>query len=234
MKNVLIALCLIQVSAYAQTPAADCCEAKPSIEVTGSAEMEIVPDEIYITAILQERYDGKEKMTIEKMEAEMFAALKNTDIDSKNISLADAGNNFIYRKRKDDDVLLTRNYTILVNNAATAIKVFDELGKIDASNAYISKTSHSKIEEFRMQTKVNATVAAKEKATKMLTAIGSKVGKPTYIQEQNYSYQPYQYSQISNVAGINNAYESSDDLYKDLTYQKIKIRYEVFARFEIL
>ncbi|MFN0274291.1 MAG: SIMPL domain-containing protein [Chitinophagales bacterium] len=233
MKNLLIAFCLVQLSAYAQTTVTNCCDAKPYVEVTGSAEMEIVPDEIYITAVLQERYDGKEKMTIEKMEAEMFTALKNIGVDSKNISLADAGNNFVYRKRKEDDVLLSRNYTILVSNAAMVIKVFDELGKIDAYNAFISKTSHSKIEEYRMQTKVNATVAAKEKAGKMLEAIGSKVGKPMMIQEQNYSYQPYQYSQLSNVAMMEYDSTGRDEFINDLTYQKIKIRYEVFARFEI-
>ena len=64
----------------------NCCEPAPYIEVTGSAEMEIIPDEIYITVVVTERYDGKNKITIEKLESDMFAALKNIGIDPKNIS----------------------------------------------------------------------------------------------------------------------------------------------------
>ncbi|MBC8172659.1 MAG: SIMPL domain-containing protein [Chitinophagales bacterium] len=238
MKKIYIAICLISVcaSGYTQTTT-NCCDQKPAIEVTGSAEMEIVPDEIYITAVLYERYDGKEKMKIETMEEDMFTRLKNIGIDAKNISLADAGNNFVYRKRKDDDALLSRNYSILVKDAAGVIKVFDELGKMDAYDAYISKVSHSKIEEYRMQTKVQATVAAREKANKMLTAIGEEVGTPVMIQEINNTYYPYeqQYSQYSNVGLAEEGGRGiREESINDLTYQKIKIRYEVFAKFLIL
>ena len=41
---------------------------KPFIEVTGSGETEIIPDEIYITITLQERQEGKDKLSIEKQE----------------------------------------------------------------------------------------------------------------------------------------------------------------------
>jgi hypothetical protein len=37
----------------------------PYIEVTGMAEKEIIPDEIYIRIIIKERYDGRDKITIE-------------------------------------------------------------------------------------------------------------------------------------------------------------------------
>lgn len=240
MKNTLIIFFLLSLrfTGFAQTASDNCCDIKPYIEVTGSAEMEIVPDEIYITAILQERYDGKTKVTIEKMETDMFTALKNAGIESKNISLADAGNNFVYRKRKEDDALLSRSYTIQVADAASVIKVFDVLGKIDAYNAYISKTSHSKIEEYRMQTKVDATVAAKEKANKMLTAVGNKAGKAILIQEVNENYQPYQHSQYSNASFemenmVMLEYDSTGGQANNIAYKKIKLRYEVFARFEI-
>ena len=236
---VILSIVCMHALAYTQSPSAsDCCETKPYIEVTGSAEMELNPDEIFITAVLQERYEGKEKVTLEKMETEMFAALKNIGVDSKNISLADDGNNFVYRKRKTDDALLSRSYTIQVATAAMVIQVFDALGKLDVYDAYISKTSHSKIETFRMQTKVNAAVAAKEKATQMLTAIGSQLGKPMLLQEINNAYYPqYEYSQISNASVAIMEYDGRgvrDEFVRDLSYQKIKIRYEVFARFEIL
>ncbi len=213
-------------------------EQKPYIEVSGSAEMEIIPDEIYISVLLQERYDGKDRISLENMEQDMFNRLKSIGIDSKNISLSDAGSNFIYRKRQEDDALLSRNYSIKVNDAATVIKVYDELGKIDAQDAFISNVSHSKIEDYRMQTKVQATLASKDKATKMLSAIGEEIGKPVLIQEREFYIYPYeqQYSQFSNMAMESSPQfdaEPSTGTPNNLTYQKIKLRYEVFAKYEI-
>jgi len=236
MKNLLTILFVIATTSisFAQTttPAQNCCEPAHTIEVTGSAEMEITPDEIYITVDLQELYDGKTKLTIEKLENDMFAALKNLGIEAKDISLSDAQSNFYYRFLKEDDALLSRSYTVLVGTAAMVIKVYDEMGKVKAHNAYISKVSHSKIEEYRMQTKVNATIAAKEKAGKMLKAIGEETGDAILIQEINSDVViPYQYSQY---AQSNRMMEDGrDDFQSQLTYQQIRIRYEVFAQFEI-
>ncbi|PKP46668.1 MAG: hypothetical protein CVT95_06675 [Bacteroidetes bacterium HGW-Bacteroidetes-12] len=39
---------------------------KRYIEVTGTAEKEIIPDEIYISITIRERHEGKEKITIDK------------------------------------------------------------------------------------------------------------------------------------------------------------------------
>ncbi len=235
MKNILIAIFTISIftTAFTQTTNKDCCEPKPYIEVTGSAEMEIVPDEIFITVVLIERYEGKDKITIEKMENDMFAALKNLGIEAKDIALSDAESNFYYRKRKDDDALLSRDYTILVKDAATVIKVYDAMGKVDAQDVFIKKVSHSKIEEFRSQTKINATIAAKEKASKMLTAIGESAGSPILLQEINNDYYTPQYSQYSNSISNTAMGGARDEFQSQLTYQKIKIRYEVFGRFEI-
>ena len=129
--------------------------------------------------------------------------------------------------------MLSRSYTILTSDAATVIKVYDAMGAIKATDVFISKVSHSKIEEYRMETKVNATKAAKDKATKMVTAIGETIGSPILLQEISDAIYPQaRYSQYSNSnfmmdeAGI-------ADFQSQLTYQKIKIRYEVFGKFEI-
>ncbi|MFI5172123.1 MAG: SIMPL domain-containing protein [Chitinophagales bacterium] len=235
MKNILCLFIIISLAktTFSQVVSKDCCQEKPYIEVTGSAEMEIVPDEIFITVMLTERYDGKTKMTIDKMENDMFSALKELGIDSKDVSLSDAESNFYYRKLKDDDALLSRNYDIKVKDAAMVIKVNDAMGKIDAQDVFVSKVSHSKIEEFRMETKVNATKAAKEKAGKMLTAIGQSVGAPIMLQEINSDYYPVQqrFSQLSNANYLFDG--GSEDFQSQIAYQKIKIRYEVFGKFEI-
>ncbi len=237
MKNSLLLLSMVMTwnIIFSQTNPTqqNCCEPAPYIEVTGSAEMEIIPDEIYITVVVTERYDGKNKITIDKLESDMFAALKNIGIEAKNISLSDAESNFNYRFLKSDDALLSRSYTILTADAATVIKVYDAMGAIKATDVFISKVSHSKIEEYRMDTKVNATKAAKDKATKMVTAIGETIGSPILLQEINNEYFPQ--TRISQYSNANYDINSLGlaDIQSQLTYQKIKIRYEVFGKFEI-
>jgi uncharacterized protein YggE len=228
---------LIATTAFAQsTPSAqNCCDEKPTIEVTGSAEMEIIPDEIFISVELQEWYDGKTKVPIEKLETDLFAAMQSLNIEPKDISLSDAGSNFYYRRWKSDDVLLTRSYTVLVHSAEMVIRVYDKLGEIRATNAYISKLSHSKIEEYRMQTKVNATKAAKNKAIAMLQSIDQNAGDAVLIREIDIDYiQPFEYSQIANVAIMEDYGGTREEYQSQLNYQKIKLRYEVFAVFEIV
>jgi len=205
-------------------------QTKPFIEVTGSAEIEIVPDEIYISITLQERYDGKTKITLEKQEEKFFAALKSLNIDLKDVSLADAQSDFSSYKWKKEDALASKNYILLVHDAAMVSKVYVKLVEIDAQDAYIAKTSHSKIEEYRKQVKINAMMATKEKAAYLLSSIGGEIGNPIVIQERENYYQPYGISQ--RALNSNAAYEINYNT-NDIGFEKIKLRYEIFAQFEI-
>ena len=52
----------------------------PYIEVTGKAEMEVVPDEIYVGITINEK-DNKGKVSVDQQEQEMFKQLKEIGID---------------------------------------------------------------------------------------------------------------------------------------------------------
>ena len=54
---------------------------KPFIEVVGNSEMEIIPNEIYISFTLKERMDGKKKITIEDQEKELKKQLQKAGFD---------------------------------------------------------------------------------------------------------------------------------------------------------
>lgn len=51
-------------------------EEKPHIDVVGTAVKEIVPDEIYLSIIIKERYEGKEKIDVESQEIQLKNSLK--------------------------------------------------------------------------------------------------------------------------------------------------------------
>lgn len=236
MKKIILPILLLFIAltdVLSQLPSSteNQCDTKPYIEVTGSAEMEIVPDEIYIQVTLQERYEGKEKITMEKQDALFITGMQSLNIDSKDISLADAQSDFSSYKWKKEDALARKSYVVLVHDAALVSKVYTKLVEIDAEDAYILKTSHSKIEEYRKQVKINAMMATKDKAGYLLSSIGEEVGSPILIQERETYDSPYTISQRSLSSNV--AFEAYNLNASDIGFKKIKLRYEIFAQFEI-
>lgn len=224
--------CLLTVPAFAQfTPAPE----PPYIEVTGSAEMEIVPDEICIVVTLQERYDGRTKVTMAQQEEKFINGMKALNIPSTDISLSDAISDFGAYKWKKEDALATKQYVVLVHTAEMVSKVYTKLVEIDAENAYISKTSHSKIEQYRKEVKINAMKATHDKASYLLSAIGQQIGKPIVITEINSDVRPMDtYSQYELSNYRSNLSFSAGSVISDIGFQKIKLRYEMYGKFSIL
>jgi len=90
MKTILISFLMLTVflSVNGQT-SLNPLESTPYIEVTGEGEMEIIPDEIFISFTLKERYDGKTKIAIDTQEKELKQKLLKLNFDLKNLTLAD-------------------------------------------------------------------------------------------------------------------------------------------------
>ena len=59
------------------------------IEVTGTAKLEIEPNEIYTIVRLREFEENKTKTPLEKLEKDFMAALKQAGIDRARLELAD-------------------------------------------------------------------------------------------------------------------------------------------------
>jgi uncharacterized protein YggE len=101
-------------------------------------------------------------------------------------------------------------------------------------NADISRVAHSEIEKYRKEVKIIAVKAAKEKAGYLLEAIGESVGKPLMIQERE-SYDDvmpianYRMKAMSAMADS----EMAPEEMPELSFQKITLKYSVFARFAI-
>jgi len=111
----------------------------PYIEVVGTGEMEIIPDQIYISFTLKERFEGKKKIELEDQEKEMKKRLMKLDIDLKDLQLADANSDFITIKRKKTDVIASKDYLLKVSTTGTLAKVFELLDEINAFNADIQR-----------------------------------------------------------------------------------------------
>jgi len=227
----LILLAVLPFYSWSQEPGT--VKETPAIEVVGTGEMEIVPDEIFIAFTLKERFEGKTKIEIENQEKELKKRLLKIDIDLKDLQLADANSDFIKIKRKKLDVIASKNYVLKVKTTTEVAKVFELLDEIDAFNADIQRVDHSEIEKYRNEVKMMAIKAAKVKATNLLTAIGETIGKPLLIQErETYEDQPFRkMALMANV--VMDAMGNKEESLPEIGFQKIKLKYTVFARFAI-
>lgn len=104
---------------------------QPYIEVTGVAEKEVIPDEIYIAIIIKEKSVNKTKVTIEEQEEKLKGAIKSLGIDLANLSLSDASGDYVKVRWQQKDLWPKKQYTLKVSDAATVDKVFQELEKLE-------------------------------------------------------------------------------------------------------
>lgn len=214
---------------------------KPFIEITGTSETEITPDEIFITITLQEKGDAKER-SIEKQEEELKANLKELNIEMNNLMLSTANADFRKIKAFKKDVVTSKSYILKVNSADMVDKVYKRLDKINVYDAYISKLNHSKITELTAENREKAVVAAKKKAQALAQAVGNSIGSPISIIESvntvdanpfnsNYNYYGGRYA--GNVAQSMSSPDLSDAGGDDISFKKIKLRSSFLVKYEL-
>lgn len=238
IKNLLtLAFLLTAMLTFGQTNTSKA-EDQPYIEVTGTAEKEVIPDEIYIEIVIREKYVNKVKVTIEEQEEKLKNAVKSLGIDLTNLYLSDANADYVKIRWQKKGVLTKKEYTLKVSNATTVGQVFQELEKLDIIDANISRVSHSQMDSFRKEVKIQAIKAAKDKADYLLTAIGEQTGKPMVIMENEIL--PNQTMANVNVRGsrsgemvfyVDGARTKSDE--NEIQFQKIKIQTSIYVKFSI-
>ncbi len=228
IKTFLLSICfLTTISVWGQQNPIE----KPYIEVTGTAEEYVIPDEIYISISLKE----KSKTTVEMQEKSLKEALKSLDIDLKNLSLSDADADYV-RVSWKKDVVVTKKYQLKVSDAATVGKVYQKLDELGINEAFIQRVAHSKIDSLKKEIQIKAIKSAKEKANYLLQAVGEKCGKPLRIL-QDMTFYRTEYKVIPYAGGVrkmNSAEEYKEEKAEDeIRFQKIRLFSEINVLFSI-
>ena len=209
---------------------------KPYIEVTGKAEMEVVPNEIYLKIIINERdYNGKKKL--EEVEKSMIDSFVATGIDvAENLTIKDMLSNFGSYWLNKSKINSVKEYQLIVDKANTAGQVFQSLEALGISNISIDKVEHSDIEQFRTEVKVLAIKAAKTKAEALTQAVNQNIGKAIYIQETSMPvYRTFgQRSEMANISVSSFDDAGAQQAKINIEFEKIKLEYKVLVRFELL
>ena len=233
MKRIIFVLVALSISAlsYGQILQKNFID-QNYIEVTGKSELSIIPDQIFIKVLLNEK-DSKNKVSLSELEEKMINKLKEIGIDTKtNLLIKDISSNFKYYFLTKDKIFLSKEYQILVNDGKKASQVFLELENIGISNISIDRVDNTKIEEYRKEAKVNAIIDAKEKAKSLANAIDQNIGKALLIQElTNRNVRPGMDPNTIMIRGTSNIYGSNAA--PDIEFEKIIIEYSIFCRFEL-
>ena len=203
------------------------------IEVNGSADTAITPNEIYIKIIISER-DTRDKVSLEDLEVKMVDALKALGINTeKDLTTNDVASNFKYYFLKGKDVLKTKQYILKVNDAVTVTKVIGQLEDLGISNTSIDRVDYSEIESIKNLVRIKAVENAKARALALTHPLNQSVGTAIYISDivnaGTYNFQQGALSEVV-VVGYGTKNKLNPELPK-IEFEKIKVNSNVNVKF---
>lgn len=180
-------------------------------------------------SISEEEISGNS--SLEELERKMISEFKKLDINNdKQLFVADASSDFKSYFFSGQKVLKTKQYTLLLYKASTLGEVLRSLQKIGIANVNLTKTEHSKIEEFKTSMKAKAVANAKRNAKAMTKAIDQELGQALFISETN-SYIYAMQSQASGMQVRSNATGNQEEATTNLSFDQFKISSDVLVRF---
>lgn len=227
MKKILFIILLITgISSVANAQQQE--EKRHYIEVTGDAELKIIPDEIYLSIALNEK-NTKDRRSLDELERDVIEVLRKLNIPTENLSISGANSDMERAFWTGKKIYARKSYILKLTKANDIGQVLRELENKGISNVDLARVDNSQMEKYRKEVKIMAMKAAKEKAEYLLNAIGEKAGKPFLIQERNYS--PF-YQNRSNIMMMKSN-STEENVNYNLEFQEMVLKYEIFARFEI-
>ena len=184
---VLVAALMLTTSLYAQqTNVMD----QPYIKVSGRAEVEVVPDKIYVQITIDG--DSKGQETVLQQEKEMVQRFDALGIDvEKKLVVQELFNSAL----KSNKVTTFKMYRLEVNSATQLAHVFQALQAIGIAQAEIESVDVSNKEELIQKIRAEAAQNARQNALVLANALGQELGKALYVQD--YSTSPYEYMNMS-------------------------------------
>ena len=202
------------------------------IEVTGTSEIEIVPDNIHylieIREYFEEEFDGKSKpeeyrtkVPLSEIEQRLREALANAGIPQNAIRTQEIGD---YWRQQGQDFLVSKKFDITLTNFNQINKIIQLIDTKGIHTMRIGELENKDIRAYHQKGKIEALKAAQKKATYLVEALGKKLGDVIRIVEKD-SENAFPFAQ-SNVL-------SSDAASFD-SFRTIKKNYSMLVRFEII
>lgn len=204
------------------------------IEVTGTSEIEMVPDKIHylieIREYFEEEFDGKSKpeayrtkVPLERIERDVRKVLKRAGISEAAIRTQEIGD---YWRERGQDFLISKKFDITLSDFNQINEIVKNIDTKGIHGMRIGELENKDIPAYHQKGKIEALKAAQRKAAYLVEALGHKLGGVMRIVEDaNAGISPF-FSAQSNV-------RSSDAGSFD-GFRTLKRKYSMLVRFEIV
>lgn len=201
------------------------------IEVTGTSEIEIVPEKIHylieIREYFAEEFDGKSKpedyrtkVPLTQIEQGLRKALVEAGIAQWAIRTQEIGD---YWRQQGQDFLVSKLFDITLTDFN---QIDDIVKRIDTRGIHsmrIGELENSDMPRYHQQGKTEALKAAQQKAAYLAAALGKKLGDVIRIEEKD-GYAGLAATQSNVLRSDASSFDS---------FRTIKKRYAMLVRFEL-
>lgn len=223
--SVFIISLLVTLSLQAQTN-------ERYIEVTGTSEMEIVPDKIHylieIREYFKEEFDGKSKpeeyrtkVPLAEIEQGLREALANSGIPQNAIRTQEIGD---YWRQQGQDFLVSKKFDITLTDFNQINEIVKRIDTKGIHTMRIGELENNYMPAYHQKGKVEALKAARRKATYLVEALGKRLGEVIRIVEKD----------SGNVSPFAQSNVMSSDAASFDNFRTIKKNYSMLVRFEII
>jgi uncharacterized protein YggE len=239
MKKILPTLFLILFfqAVVAQQPIYTSNPYPKTITVSGSAEMEVVPDQINVNIQLKEyQKKGDNKKDLETIKAHFLGSARSLGIADSLISIVSySGQGDYYtskKKKKDPDLLASITYQVRFSSSRLMDQLVEKLDDEATQSFAIVSVSHSKLLEYRKQLKIRAIQAAKEKGIYLSEAINESLGNAVTINEPD-EWNPYVMDNVRMNTQVSNATMDHGGGFSEIDFKKMKLKFNVSVVFAL-
>ena len=201
------------------------------IEVTGTSEIEIVPDKIHylveIREYFEEEFDGKSKpeeyrtkVPLSEIEQGLREALDKAGIPQNAIRTQEIGD---YWRQQGQDFLVSKKFDITLTDFNQINKILKRIDTKGIHTMRIGELENKDMLAYHQKGKVEALKAAQRKASYLVEALGKRLGDVIRIVEED----------GGNVLPFAQSNVLSSDATSFDSFRTIKKNYSMLVRFEI-
>ena len=201
------------------------------IEVTGTSEIEIVPDRIHyiieIREYFEEEFDGKSKpeeyctkVSLNRIEQGLREVLHDAGISPDAVRTQEIGD---YWRKQGQDFLVTKTFDITLLDFKQIDEIIKRMDTRGIHTMRIGELENRDMLSYHQKGKIAALKAAQRKAAYLVEALGKKLGPVIRIVEDEAGGSlPFSQSNVlsSNVVSFD-------------SFRTIKKKYSMLVRFEI-
>lgn len=202
------------------------------IEVTGTSEMEIVPDKIHylieIREYFKEEFDGKSKpeeyrtkVPLAEIEQGLREALANSGIPQNAIRTQEIGD---YWRQQGQDFLVSKKFDITLTDFNQINEIVKRIDTKGIHTMRVGELENNDMPAYHQKGKIEALKAARRKATYLVEALGKRLGEVIRIVEKD----------SGNVSPFAQSNVMSSDAASFDNFRTIKKNYSMLVRFEII